>query len=115
MDVISALIVAGILSAAGFIVHFLRKRQDDLEYFYDALEWLILVTGPLLAGAAAAVDKDGKNLFFTAFFVVIMAWGVGWYVTRKDVEKVINAIHFVFGAGVTMMTVGVIYWLIIMA
>ena len=115
MDVISTLIVAVILSATGFIVHFLRKRRDNLEYFYDALEWLILVTGPLLAGATVAVDKDGKNLFFVAFFVVIMAWGVGWYVTRKDDEKVINAIHFVVGAGVPMMTIGIIYWLIIMA
>lgn len=83
MDVIGWLIVAVILSAAGFIVHFLRKVQNKFEYFYDALEWLILVTGPLLAGAAAATDKGGKNLFFAVFFCGSYGMGSGLVCYKK--------------------------------
>ena len=115
MDVISALVVAVILAAAGFISHFLRKRQNKLEYFYDALEWLILVTGPLLAGAVAVVDKNEKSLFLAVFIVIIMAWAVFWFVTKKNDEKVRIAEPFVWAAGGTMVSIGIFYWFIIMA
>lgn len=43
-----------------------------------------------------------------------MAWAVGWFVTKKDDEKTRIAQPFVLVAGGTMMSIGFLFWLIIM-
>ena len=73
-----------VIACGGVAMIILRRLKLGNEYVFDAAEWLIIVTSPLIVAAPLLKDDISRGVFIAAYAGIIVAWGISWWLSKKD-------------------------------
>jgi hypothetical protein len=60
------------------------------EYIWDSVEWLAVVTAPLIIAVPLVNNQESMNLFIGAYVCIIVIWGIVSVGNKKINVKIKN-------------------------
>lgn len=63
------------------------------EYILDSVEWLAVVTAPLIIAVPLVNDQESMNLFISAYVSIIVIWGIFSVGNKKINVKIKNELY----------------------
>lgn len=83
MNDFDVLITTTVIACVGVLMIILRRLKIGNEYVFDAAEWLIIGTMPLVVAAPLLKDDISRGIFIAVYAGIIVAWGIAWWVSKK--------------------------------